>query len=125
MREIKFRAWDKKNNKMLNNVSTGTKRVWDNNVEAEAKDCDFMQYIGASDKNNNDIYEGDFIIFSGRKGIFEVVYLDYDNSTDYPFYFLMCAFVLINKVTEDYMDFQWDDTDYMEVIGNIYERENK
>ncbi len=81
----------------------------------------FMQYTGAKDQNYKEIYEGDLITMSERDGVFEVIYLDEDNSPDHPFFPLMCAFVLINKVTNDYMDFQWDDADYMEVIGNIYE----
>jgi len=62
MRELKFRAWDTKKNKMWDMEELGY-FMFDNITEAETKfNSILMQFTGLKDKNDKEVYEGDILL---------------------------------------------------------------
>ena len=124
MREIKFRAWDKENEKMMkvSSLSLENKEiaVRENGTYHffRIKDIELMQYTGLKDKNGKEIYEGDIIKYkfpydARLNHISPVKFLETETSfgvkdrcgNEIPLYS-----ITINK--------------FFEVIGNIYENKN-
>lgn len=77
MREIKFRAWDKKQ-KWMTEVVCLNMGTWIDIVLVQPKvekatynqlteNVELMQYTGLTDKNGKEIYEGDIVEFIGHK----------------------------------------------------------
>lgn len=106
MRDIRFRAWDKKEKKMLSTVTGMHIAV----VFENPKRFEIMQYTGLKDINGKEIYEGDIVKYSipkasgEYKGIGEVFWRN-DGQFRVRDYFAMPE---LNSA-------------FMEVIGNIYE----
>lgn len=112
MREIKFRAWDKKQECMdydfyvhsNGGIFDKARTSYDTpNIEIEEENnFEIMQYTGLKDKNGKDIYEGDII--ENDTCIYQIEFKDgLFRDTDG---FLLC-----------------DIYDYSEIIGNIYENQ--
>jgi uncharacterized phage protein (TIGR01671 family) len=129
-REIKFRAWDEKRKKMIGSDYPDN---WDNDkdewyadtnmmdlvgIENISRKMPVMQYIGLKDKDGKEIYEGDIVRIVNKKdqkdadhmqGVGEVFF--YENELDFR----------ILKVNGHSNILTWGGTDFVEIIGNIYE----
>ena len=97
MREIKFRAWDKIQKKMI--------PEWFS-IHKNHEPLEFMQFTGLKDKNGKEIYEGDVV-----KGDYRVIWKQKFAS----FGLVHPSWLFVHYFGEA------ADPEECEVIGNIYE----
>jgi uncharacterized phage protein (TIGR01671 family) len=118
MREIKFRAWDNFNKRMLGPF--GPFRWHDEydllylegTLDVPAGDnLDFVQFTGLTDRNGKEIYEGDVVKLVGR--IKEPQIVGYDSD--------LARFCFVYETGEVMRSFTLAEKRSFEVIGNIYE----
>jgi hypothetical protein len=105
MRAIKFRAWDDKDKRM--HYASTTRMALDGTIDG-ARPWVLLQYTGLTDRQGNEIYEGDIL-----------------SEPDGRRYVLVWAqgearFELKN--TDDHMVRHIKDVHIMDVIGNLYEQ---
>ena len=121
MREIKFRAWHKLTQLMVDVIAIDLEKeeicwIFDDYVNWEQErvwigfdDIALMQYTGLKDKNGNEIYEDD---------ILKTWIGGYEQASPY----------VVEDMRKLYFELERDDSYYRiqktEVIGNIYENPN-
>jgi len=127
MRDIKFRAWDKRGEKMYRHINSfgydplGKIYAFTNEHEGPLAEAEIMQFTGLQDKNGVDVFESDIVTahyfyFNGN----------FDNDGDLMgevIYSEWGSFCINNRKGQS---FGFDDTSHfdepcIEVIGNIYE----
>jgi len=117
MREIKFRAWNKKERKMHYNpllVVNFSGKILSpaNDIHCgylECPDLELMQFTGLKDKNGNEIYEGDIVFYEGIQSLNE------EDITS-PIEWGKWCYVISNHKAFDIISAR-----SFELIGNIYE----
>lgn len=127
MREIKFRAWLKEEKRMFQalkiDFSKPTPMVYEStgflSVRAwPVRYCELMQYTGLHDKNGKEIYEGDVIKSSDR--LMLVYWLEGNAQFDCKFISHLGDVRITNFKGISPRDYN----SAVEVIGNIYDKEN-
>lgn len=128
MREIKFRAWNEVQEKMLNWYDFLDTNIKNTFVAPESTGLILMQYTGLKDDNEKEIYEGDILLidaYTYTNPVFSEEYLVQYNE-------VLGMWQLINlenykkdkKDKEDFMTFEdfkgWYRLD-IAVIGNVYD----
>lgn len=123
MRNIKFRAFDldEKKMKTVNSVDFTNELITVYDKESlehvlSFEDVELMQYTNFNDKNNTEIYDGDIIKFKYPidRRIIEKYFVIYSNE--------QASYVLTKGEETDRVPlYHLNSSNYMEVIGNIYE----
>jgi len=124
MREIKFRAWDKRTKRMFTPMQFGCMagcippetitEVWHQRSQVSddgewITDFDLMQYTGLKDKNGKEIFEGDILRNEESKKSDFYISFDCCWNAIYKGNFALCLSPVLNEKGG------------CEIIGNIYE----
>ena len=119
-REIKFRAWDKIDNKMYdiigyskigNYLIPNEEIVFFNNKVSKISDCVIMQYTGLKDCNGKEIYEGDI----DKYGYVVTYVADTNESLG-----MNCGWYLQRNDFESWDELKCN-SEEIEIVGNIFE----
>ena len=121
MGTIKLRAWDKDARKMTTPDGDFSKHIrigLDGTLYWEGRDMsrDFVitRFTGLTDKNGEDIYEGDIVRMSGdyKPGVYSVIWDDYRSAW------------WLKNIKADTRKLEMDD-DYCQLLGNGWQNEHR
>ena len=110
MREIKFKAFDKKKKDFVfypNGIQTMVMLDGSKVITIDDEDVEFLLFTGIKDKNGVEIYEGDIVNYLGKN--YTIVY---DES--------IASFVL-KEAKQDGWCLGGNEWKNLEVVGNIFE----
>ena len=117
MQDIKFKAWDKENKKIINvarmDISDGTLRehLFSGEFLDYWNDVILMQYTGQKDRFSEDIYAGYILECKLSSGKLENYYIRFNQEK--------CCFECTNKNNTKFISPEtWKK---FKVVGNIYE----
>ena len=131
MREIKFRVWDKEDERFAKNshlVFDFDGNIFNLQTGEDEKELILLQYTGLKDKNKKEIYEGDILRRPAKDAwekenyeCYEVFFHDGNEAGEHIGFVMNRSHYHGNMSGGCIPGFLPRQTEKMEVIGNIYE----